>query len=162
MLLGKDDQGIQLAFYGAGLRVDPLTDKLVLMVKRNGWAMRQLQLDASCNQYRYIRKSIVVNGGNGTGSQDERYYWFPAVPFFEDANAPEILLNQIIVAPGKRKAIALNDKIVDADNASSSIIKSISTKGTELATYELKTDSLIVTAKATNRKGKKNHHFSYF
>lgn len=35
--LGKDDQGIQLAFYGAGLRVDPLTDKLVLMVKRNGW-----------------------------------------------------------------------------------------------------------------------------
>ncbi|MCT3940964.1 DUF5074 domain-containing protein [Elizabethkingia anophelis] len=153
--LGKDDQGIQLAFYGAGLRVDPLTDKLVLMVKRNGWG------DAGSYNWMHLvtntgtlEKSIVVNGGNGTGSQDERYYWFPAVPFFEDANTPEILLNQIIVAPGKRKAIALNDKIVDADNASSSIIKSISTKGTELATYELKTDSLIVTTKATTGKEK--------
>ena len=41
--LGKDDQGVQLAFYGAGLRVDPLTDKLVLTVKR--WGDAQLQLD---------------------------------------------------------------------------------------------------------------------
>lgn len=153
--LGKDDQNVQLAFYGAALRVDPLTDKLILMVKRNGWG------DSGSYNWLHIvtnagtlEKSVVVNGGNGTSSQDERYYWFPAVPFFEDANAPEILLNQIIVAPGKRKAIALNDKIVDADNASSSIIKSISTKDNEVATYELKKDSLIVTAKATTGKAK--------
>lgn len=151
--LGKDDQGIQLSFYGAGLRVDPLTDKLVLTVKRNGWG--------EAGSYNWIHivgntgaleKSIVVNGGNGTSSQDERYYWFPAVPFFEDVNAPEILLNKIIIAPGKRRAIALNDKIVDADNISSSIVKSISAKGTELATYELKTDSLIIKAKELTGK----------
>lgn len=104
--LGKDDQGVQLSFYGAGLRVDPLTDKLVLTVKRNGWG--------EAGSYNWIHivsntgtleKSIVVNGGNGIRSQDERYYWFPAVPFFEDVNAPEILLNKIIIAPEKEELL---------------------------------------------------------
>jgi hypothetical protein len=36
--------------------------------------------------------------------QDERYYWFPAVPFFEDVNAPEILLNQDNYSARKKKS----------------------------------------------------------
>ena len=157
--LGKDDEGVQLELYGAGLRVDPLTDKLVLLVKRINYG--------SAGSYNWLHivtnggaleKNIVVNGDNGSGSawgtQDGRYFWFPAIPFFEDANAPQILLNQVILAPNKRKAIALNDKIIDADNTSSSIIKSINFKDTELAGYELKQDSLIVTAKAATGKTK--------
>ncbi|AQX11453.1 DUF5074 domain-containing protein [Elizabethkingia meningoseptica] len=157
--LGKDDEGVQLAFYGAALRVDPLTDKLVLLVKRNGWgaagSYNWLHIVSNVGA---LEKNIVVNGDNGSGgtwgTQDGRYFWFPAIPFFEDANAPQILLNQVILPPNKRKAIALNDKIVDADNTSSSIIKSINFKDTELAGYELKQDSLIVTAKAATGKTK--------
>ena len=72
-----------------------------------------------------LEKSIVVNGGNGTSSQDERYYWFPAVPFFEDVKCARNFIEQDNYSTWKRRAIALNDKIVDADNISSSIVKSI-------------------------------------
>lgn len=35
--LRKDEADKHLAFYAAALRVDTLTDKLVLLVKRSGW-----------------------------------------------------------------------------------------------------------------------------
>lgn len=157
--LGKDNEDKQLAFYGAALRVDPLTDKLVLLVKRNGWG------DAGSYNWLHIvnnggtlEKNIVVAGDNGLGSEwgtaDDRYFWFPSQPFFQDVNAPEILLNQVILAPNERKAIALNSKVVDADNIATSIIKSINFKDQEFASYELKQDSLIVKAKAVPGKAK--------
>lgn len=157
--LGKDEAGKQLSFYGAALRVDPLTDHLVLMVKRSGWG------DAGSYNWLHIVsntgtlvKDITVSGDNGLaegwGTTDGRYFWFPAMPFFEDVNAPEILLNQIILMPNERKAISLNDKIVDADNTSASIIKSISFENNDLAKYEMRQDSLIVTANELTGKTK--------
>lgn len=157
--LGNDDEGKTLAFYGGALRVDPLTNHIVLTVTRSGFGE-----SSSYNWLHIIDnnggliKNIVVNGDNGLGSdwgtESDRYFWFPAMPFFEDANAPEILLNQVIVAPNERKAIALNEKIVDADNISASIIKGINAEESEFATYEIKQDSLIVTAKDVPGKDK--------
>lgn len=150
--LGKDKDGEQLAFYGAALRVNPLTDKLVLIVKRSGWG------DSGSYNWIHIladngtlEKEIIVKGDNGLGSGwgtgDDRYFWFPTIPFFEDVHAPEILLNQIIVKPNERKAICLNDKIFDADNMSAAMIKSLPSHTTAgLFAEELKQDSLIITS----------------
>ena len=40
--LGISDEGQQLCFYGAGLRVDPLTDELILTVCHDGWGSSYL------------------------------------------------------------------------------------------------------------------------
>lgn len=158
--LGKDEEGKSLEFYAAALRVDPFTDKLVLMVKRSGWgdsgSYNWLHI---INNAGTLEKEIAINGDNGLGEEwgtaDGRYFWFPAMPFFKDTNEPEILLNQIILKPGERKAISLNDKIVDADNTSASIVKKIFHSITQEAfvSYELKEDSLIATSIAGPGKG---------
>lgn len=150
--LGKDAEDVQLGFYGASLRIDPLTDHLVLLVKRDGWgdngSYNWVQL---VNKNGGLEKNIVVNADKTT---DEGYYWFPSMPFFEDTNKPEILLNQVVLTPDQRIAVALNDKIVDADNTSASIIKSLKAIDSKIATYEIKQDSLIVTAKGALGKEK--------
>lgn len=154
--LGKDEEGKQLAFYGAALRVDPLTDKLVIIVKRSGWG------DAGSYNWVHIvnntgalEKSIIVGDQKKEGETEEKhYYWFPSMPLFQDVNAPEILLNQIVLEPNQRKAVYLNDKIIDADNTSASIIKSVllKDKDNELIKYEMKGDSLIVTSGSVTGK----------
>lgn len=157
--LGVDDAKVQLAFYGAGLRVDPISDKLVLTIKRNGWGA-----NGAYNWVRIItnegklEKEIELFGDNGLGdawgTDKDRYFWFPSMPVFEDANAPEILLNQIVLKPNENKEIYLNEKIVDADNSSASIVKSISFENQELAKYTLKNDTLTVHASGKVGKAK--------
>lgn len=90
---------MNLEFYGAGLRVDPLTDELILTVTQTGWGANY--------SYNWIYKldntgaeitHFEVNGDNGTSSSATGgYYWFPALPVFEDANKPQILLNQVML-----------------------------------------------------------------
>ncbi|NCC09407.1 MAG: DUF5074 domain-containing protein [Bacteroidia bacterium] len=152
--LGKDEAGKQLAFYGAGLRVDPLTDKLIMTVKRDGWA------DNGSYNWVYVvspsgtlEKELVLKGGTeesasySTPAKDNNYYWFPAMPFFEDANAPEILTNQILVLAGKTTTVDLNKTVVDADNMSTSIIRRVEFPTTDLVTYTFENGLLSVTAK---------------
>lgn len=157
--LGKDSEDKQLAFYAGALRVDPLTDKLILIVKRNGWG------DSGSYNWLHqvdntgmLEKTITVNGDNGLGSGwgtgDGRYFWFPTMPFFEDVNSPQILINQLIVKPNQRMAICLSDKVVDADNMSTAIVKHISYNESELVSYELKQDSLIISSSAKIGKTK--------
>lgn len=151
--LGKDNEDKQLAFYGAGVRVDPISDNLVMTVKRSGWGN-----NGSFNWIHIVKadgnvdKIIVVKGDNGSadgfaGAGEGNYYWFPAVPFFEDANKPEILTNQILLSPGETKTINLNEKIVDADNTSASIIRQVEFADNNLVDYSFKDGILTVTAK---------------
>lgn len=153
-ILGKDEEDVQLAFYGAAVRVDPISDNLILIVKRNGWGN-----SGSFNWVHVVKsdgtleKNIVLKGDNGTadgvsGAGDGNYYWFPAIPFFEDNNLPEILVNQIRLAPGKTKTVDLNQKIVDADNMSIAILREVEFTENELASYTFEEGILTVTAKA--------------
>lgn len=149
--LGRDEENIQLAFYASALRVDPISDKLVLIVKRSGWgANGSFNWVHIVNKDGSLEKSIEVLGDNGLGTawgtDKKRYFWFPAMPLFEDVNAPEILLNQVVLKPNEKKEIYLNEKIVDADNTSASIVKSISFGDDNLAKYVLKNDTLTITA----------------
>ncbi|NDV68670.1 DUF5074 domain-containing protein [Dysgonomonas sp. 25] len=155
--LGSDDEGKALAYYGAGLRVDPLTDKVIATVYRSGWGDSYSYnwvhiLDNTGN----VEKVITVKGGTGAeGTENDNYYWFPAVPFFEDNNKPEILLNQIIVAPDATARINLNEKIVDADNASATIVKSFSWEEDDLLeAVSLEENTLVVKAKSQTGKTK--------
>ncbi len=146
--LGKDGD-VDLAFYGSAIRVEPITDRLILLVKRAGWGV-----NGSYNWVYIVDntgkevKKIVVKGGETDidGVEKGNYYWFPAIPFFQDVNAPEILVNQIVVEPNKRTAICLSDKIVDADNMSKAIVKSIESANFSSAKFSIEQDSLIITS----------------
>lgn len=149
--LGKSSHDSQLAFYGAGLRVDPLTDELILTVKHSGWG--------SNGAYNFIYKldnagKEIINfeyfGGNAESSSyyEGGYFWFPSMPLFEDANKPQILLNQILLKAGEQTVIDLGQKVVDWDNAPTSILKSVDFTGNDLVTHALEGDQLTVTAGA--------------
>lgn len=141
--LGQSD-GKQQIFYGAGLRVDPLTDQVIATFTRSGYADNY-----SYNWVHIIRpdgsleKEIILTDDDSTN-----YYWFPAIPFFEDNNLPEILVNQIRLAPGETKTVDLNQKIVDADNMSIAILREVEFTENELASYTFEEGILTVTAKA--------------
>lgn len=153
--LGKSDEGTQLEFYGAGLRVDPLTDELILTVKHSGWG--------ASGAYNWIYKlnangqeitNFKVKGDNGSGASwgggaedwDGKYFWFPAMPLFEDANKPQILINQIVLKAGEKQVIDLNDKIVDYDNIKASIQKLVTLENNDLVTAALDGSKLTITA----------------
>ncbi len=147
--LGKSENNVNLEFYGAGLRVDPLTDELILTVTQTGWGANY--------SYNWIYKldntgaeitHFEVNGDNGTSSSATGgYYWFPALPVFEDANKPQILLNQVMLTPGEEKEIDLKEKVVDYDNTFASMQFEVSEASN--ATVQLEAGVLTVTAGAT-------------
>jgi hypothetical protein len=155
--LGKSHYGTQLELYSAGMRVDPLTDELILMVKHSGFGANAAYnwmyiLDADGNE----KSSFEYFGDNGPASEwasgrnmsdwNGKYFWFPAVPFFEDANPPQIVLNQVLVKAGETKTIDLAEKIVDYDNTFASIRKSVALTGDNLAAVSVSDGVLTVTA----------------
>lgn len=147
--VGKSEKNVKLAFYGAGLRVDPLTDELILTVKHDGWG--------DAGSYNWIYKldntgveitHFEVNGGTADSEDvNSGYYWFPALPVFEDANKPQILLNQVMLTPGEEKEIDLKEKVVDYDNTFASMQFEVSEASN--ATVALEGGVLKVTAGAT-------------
>lgn len=141
--LGGDDEGVQMMFYGAALRVDPISDELVMTVVRDGDYFYNKVYVANADGK--VQKRITVRGSNE--SVDERSLWFPASPFFEDPNLPEILIKQIRLVAGQTKILDLNETIVDADNTSASILKSVQFATNDLVTSELKGSTLTISAK---------------
>lgn len=68
------------------------------------------------------------------------------MPVFEDANKPQILLNQIILTKGETLEIDLSEKIVDYDNTFASIQISVAPADETLANTSLDGHILKVTA----------------
>ena len=143
--VGKSDKNQQLQIYSAGLRVDPLTDELVLTLAygytNNNWIYKLDNTGAEITHFE-------VNGGTADSEDvNSGYYWFPALPVFEDANAPQILLNQVMLTPGEEKEIDLKEKVVDYDNTFASMQFEVSEASN--ATVQLEAGVLTVTAGAT-------------
>lgn len=114
--LPNDEAGQKRVLYGAGLRVDPLSDNLVLQSCRDGWGdsyaynwLFLLSNTGSLNTSFVVADDKEPTTGNG-------YYWFPSMPVFEDANKPQILLNQVMMGTNKKVEIDLSTKVVDYDN----------------------------------------------
>ena len=149
--LGEDKEGAKLDFYGAGMRVDPFTDNLVLTIKREYWGE-----NGSHNWVRLVNAAgamvseVFVAGG--TVGEHNGNYWFPAVPFFDDVNAPQILLNQIILAQEESKEIDLRANVIDQDTPFGLTETSVVSVDNTAITATIEGDKLIV--KATALKGK--------
>lgn len=112
----NDEAGQKRVLYGAGLRVDPLSDNLVLQSCRDGWGdsfaynwLFLLSNTGTQNTSFVVADDKEPTAGNG-------YYWFPSMPVFEDANKPQILLNQVMMGTNKKVEIDLSTKVVDYDN----------------------------------------------
>lgn len=120
--LPNDEAGKMRVFYGAGLRVDPLSDNLVLQSCRNGWgesyAYNWLFLLSNTGMLTtsFVVADEKVHDSEGNTSFGNGYYWFPSMPVFEDANKPQILLNQVMMGTNKKVEIDLSTKVVDYDN----------------------------------------------
>lgn len=114
--LPNDEDGQMRVLYGAGLRVDPLSDNLVLQSCRDGYGdsfaynwLFLLSNTGTQNTSFVVADDKEPTAGNG-------YYWFPSMPVFEDANKPQILLNQVMMGTNKKVEIDLSTKVVDYDN----------------------------------------------
>ncbi|MGL5274151.1 protein of unknown function [Myroides marinus] len=149
--LGKDDLGKSLEFYAAGLRVDPVKDDLVLVYKRAGWG----------DNGGYNWTKIVSNTGSAKGSvfmeggtvnEAKGHYWFPSIPFFQDNNAPEILVNQIVLKANKEFRVALKDIVVDQDSPYALIEKSVKNLENEFGYATIEGEELVL--KPSSKIGK--------
>lgn len=147
--LGTDADNINLEFYGAGLRVDPVMDDLVLTVKRASWGT-----NGSYNWAKLIsntgalKKEIFIGGGtiNDLGG----HYWFPAIPMFQDNNAPQIIVNQIAATVGTTKVINLDDIVFDQDNPQKLIEVSIDNVDAAFGEIQIEKETLNITALKIN------------
>ncbi|MFR9166393.1 MAG: DUF5074 domain-containing protein [Dysgonomonas sp.] len=113
---GQDGQYKQMS-YGAGMRIDPANDNLVITTTESGWGTH------------YENNWIHIVGNDGQLMKTitlDPYYWFPSMPVFNDKYSPVISsdLNEITVKKEEVK-IALNETVTDADNIPASIAKSI-------------------------------------
>lgn len=103
--------------YGAALRVNPVTDELILNTTESGYGTHY--------QNNWIH--TYDNNGNliNTKKLDD-YYWFPAVAVFPDNMAPVInntLPTQVNV--NNITTIDLKTVISDTDNLSAAIVKTV-------------------------------------
>ncbi len=110
----NDEDGKKRVLYGAGLRVDPLSDNLVLQSCRDEWEYAYNWLFLLSNTGTLNTSFVVADDKEPTAGNG--YYWFPSMPVFEDANKPQILLNQVMMGTNKKVEIDLSTKVVDYDN----------------------------------------------
>ena len=120
--------------YGAGFRIDPLTDELyVSLFKSFGEP---------------IYKAVKVNPEDGmvTASYPmEDNYWFPAMPVFTDNYAPVVSDELSDLTVDSTIQICLSDKVSDEDNLDAAIVKSIvSVSNPSILTAAIQNDSLII------------------
>jgi len=124
-------------FYGAGIRVNPLDDKIyATLYKGNNdqsYWIYQMESDGSIlNEYEPIQR-----------------YWFPAMPIFPDNHAPTVSdFDTVYLDNMVTSVIDLSEKAHDTDNLDAAITtKIISISNKDLITSELKNNKLSVAAK---------------
>lgn len=138
----KTDLGGVPNIYSAGLRVDPLTDELIVMGVLNYAQCWAYKLDSNGQEL----GCYPLLGGEGASILPDGYNrWYPALPFFEDANRPQILLNQVKVKAGETEDVDLDEKVVDYDHIFASMMFELTPAEENLAKVALDGDDLKVT-----------------
>lgn len=138
--LGKSENNVNMEFYGAGLRVDPLTDELITFTTQSGWGDNYkfnwiYKID---NEGKEIMHQSILN------KEGKDYFWFPSLPVFEDANKPQILLNQVVLKANAKAEINLTEKVIDYDNTFSTMIFSVESANPTIATASINGKTLVV------------------
>lgn len=116
-------------FQGAGLRVDPRNDRLIVTATQSGYLSH------------YMNNWVhVVDGLSGEllGTVElEPYYWFPALPVFPDNEAPVIALPDRLSIGREPVKISLLEAVTDADNLSAAIVSTVEVEDTSIATARI-------------------------
>ncbi|UQB69088.1 DUF5074 domain-containing protein [Epilithonimonas zeae] len=125
--------------YGAALRVNPVSDELILNTTESGYgAHYQKNWIHTYSNTGALLNTKILND----------YYWFPAVTVFPDVTAP-VVSSTFPTEINATSAVTIDLKtiVTDADNLSSSILKSIkSNSNTTAIKAEINTnDELILT-----------------
>ncbi|GGG62859.1 DUF5074 domain-containing protein [Epilithonimonas arachidiradicis] len=111
--------------YGAALRVDPVSDKLILNTTESGYGAH------------YQKNWVHTYDSNGTLIDTKTlndYYWFPAVTVFPDNNAPVVSSTfPSEVTLSGTTTIDLKNVVSDNDNLSLAIVKSIKSNSNQTA-----------------------------
>lgn len=105
--------------YGAALRIDPISDRLILNTTESGYGAHY--------QKNWVHTYDNTGALTNTKTLDD-YYWFPALTVFPDNNAPVVsttLPSQVSI--NSATLIDLKTVVSDADNLSVAIVKSIKT-----------------------------------
>ena len=107
-------------FYGAALRIDPLTDNLVITTTESGYG----------SHYEQNWIHLVNNQGTLINTYKlNTYYWFPALPVFPNSSPVQkqgLSSSPIVLTKGDEPLkIDLKDKASDADNLAVAIVKSL-------------------------------------
>ena len=129
--------------YGAALRVNPVTDELILNTTESGYGAH------------YQKNWIHTYNSNGALTNTKTlndYYWFPAVTVFPDNTLPVVSSSfpTELIASGTT-TIDLKTIVTDADNLSSAIVKSVkSNSNTTSINAEINAnDELVLTPLTT-------------
>ena len=126
--LPDQDKAYVQQFQGAGLRVDPRNDRLIVTATQSGYLSH------------YMNNWVhVVDGLSG-----EPYYWFPALPVFPDNEAPVIALPDRLSIGREPVKISLLEAVTDADNLSASIVSAVEVEDSSVATARISGYDLTV------------------
>lgn len=127
--------------YGAALRVDPVSDRLILNTTESGYGAHY--------QKNWIHTYDNTGALLNTKTLND-YYWFPAVTVFPDNTLPVVASTfpTETTLSGVTK-IDLKTVVSDADNLSSAIVKSIksNTNSTAISAEVNSDDELVLTPK---------------
>lgn len=134
--LPDQDKAYVQQFQGAGLRVDPRNDRLIVTAIQSGYLSH------------YMNNWVhVVDGLSGEllGTIElEPYYWFPALPVFPDNEAPVIALPDRLSIGREPVKISLLEAVTDADNLSASIVSAVEVEDSSVATARISGYDLTV------------------
>lgn len=134
--LPDQDKAYVQQFQGAGLRVDPRNDRLIVTATQSGYLSH------------YMNNWVhVVDGLSGEllGTVElEPYYWFPALPVFPDNEAPVIALPDRLSIGREPVKISLLKAVTDADNLSASIVSAVEVEDSSVATARISGYDLTV------------------
>lgn len=134
--LPDQDKAYVQQFQGAGLRVDPRNDRLIVTATQSGYLSH------------YMNNWVhVVDGLSGEllGTIElEPYYWFPALPVFPDNEAPVIALPDRLSIGREPVKISLLEAVTDADNLSASIVSAVEVEDSSVATARISGYALTV------------------
>jgi len=127
--------------YGAGLRIDPVSDNLIVNTTESGFGAHYQKnwIHTYDNTGKLIDTKVLND-----------YYWFPAMAVFPDNAAPTV--NSILpsqVSTGSPTIIDLKTVVSDEDNISAAIVKTIKSNSDEnIVSAEINAnEELILTPK---------------
>ena len=134
--LPDQDKKYVQQFQGAGLRVEPQSDRLFVITTESGYLSH------------YMNNWIHVVDGHSGELLDtvelERYYWFMAMPVFPDNEAPVIALPDRLSIGREPVKISLLEAVTDADNLSASIVSAVEVEDSSVATARISGYDLTV------------------